>query len=239
MTVKKSTWSLVPAQVIMGTPLSLLLLVNPSCSHLWSTPAMPSLVPQTELDAVNVLLRYAGYPEATTLTGTLPSDVSSAQAELHRASRQVQSRGLAVNTDRNYTISPASVTGYLAVPSDALSITPEDRSLKLVQRSGNMWDLDNETAVFTADVDFRVVRFLAYADLPEPVKNHICMQATLRFLSSVSADPGKRQQAIEEAQIASADFSNYEYWVERPSMLDNFEVLAHMGAVPVTDAFMW
>src|SRR5688572_15100368 len=92
-----------------------------------------SLIPQTELDAVNQMLMSIGQSPVNTLAVAGIKTVNIARLHLHNVSREVQTRGWNFNTDENYELAK-DANGKIAMPSNVLSVDPCDSRLNLVTR---------------------------------------------------------------------------------------------------------
>jgi hypothetical protein len=139
----------------------------------------------TELDAVNAMLLSIGQAPVNTLEVSNIKDVSFARLILNNTSRSVQTRGWSFNTDHLYSLVP-DVSGNILMPADALVVDCEDKSLNVSWRNGMLYDGDENTSVFTAtDLEFRVVRFMPFEDMPQPARDYIAMKAARSFQAQI------------------------------------------------------
>lgn len=136
-----------------------------------------SLVPTTELDAINVMVTSIGEAPVSTLTGTGSISVETARKILHEVNREVQSRGWSFNRETDFEISPTS-SDEIEVPSNVLRIDPSlGQYLDLVWRGSRMYDKGNHTYTITDTVKFDIVWFLDFTDLPETARRYITIRA--------------------------------------------------------------
>lgn len=146
---------------------------------------MSLLVPMTDLDAVNKMLKSIGQAPVNSILVSGIGDVTSAVQDLTETSRDIQTVGWWFNIDDPYTLTP-DVNGVVAVPTGSLSIDPTDKTLNVAERrhpDGRMalWDSDNGTFVFSAPVDCKVIWGFEFNDLPQAAKTYISTAAARRF----------------------------------------------------------
>ncbi|MCH2199749.1 MAG: hypothetical protein MK081_13300 [Flavobacteriales bacterium] len=169
------------------------------------------LTPQTELDAVNIILENDGEAPVNTLDDSGFSESGKAQRVLREVSRTVQSRGWAFNTDRDRKFLP-TITDEIVLPTNTLKIKPTylSEELRLVERGRKLYDVQNNTAVFTSPVYLDIVQMLAFEDLPSTARDYITIRAArvyqARATGSSSQDGFTSQEEVEARSVfKSAD----------------------------------
>lgn len=149
-----------------------------------------TLVPTSELDAVNLMLSTIGEAPINDLSASGLGDVSAAKTRLHNVSRKVQTEGWHFNTEIDYELSP-TVDGFLILPSNTLKCdtTKEYNDMDVAWRGSKLYDRKRHTFVFTDPLKVELVIFLAFEELPESARNFISIKAAREFQSSVLGSP--------------------------------------------------
>lgn len=164
----------------------------------------------TTLDLVNDCLATMGESPLTTLAE--PHEFKSAALrKLSKANRDVQSQGWWFNTEA-ITLSPAPVTGHIQLAGDIIKWQSGVRSTDLlvrgtpkpwlVQRGTRLYDTRLRSYSLTEEVTGEVTRLLPYEDLPPVAQDLVSAQAVLRFQSDFDADNSRREELMQEWQIA-------------------------------------
>lgn len=186
---------------------------------------MPSLVPTTELDAVNEMLSVIGESPVNSLSGSLPQDAALAQNLLHRVSREVQTEGWWFNEERDYELIPDG-DGYINLPSDALfcDVDPsrEHSARDVVWRGTRLYDRIDQTYVFTSSLKTELIRFLAFEDLPEAARWYITVKAARKFQDRVQGSPQDHAYTemdeiralalLRRSDARSGDYTIFSHW---------------------------
>lgn len=164
----------------------------------------------TELDAVNAMLLSIGQAPVNTLEVSNIKDVSFARLILNNTSRSVQTRGWSFNTDYLYSLVPDG-SGNILMPADALVVDCEDKSLNVSWRNGMLYDGDENTFVWTdTDLEFRIVRFLPFAQLPQPARDYIATKAARVFQAQIVGSQILYQFTADMEREAQATFMQSE-----------------------------
>lgn len=161
----------------------------------------------TELDAVNEMLQSIGQAPVNTLAVTNIKDVSFAQLTLNNTLREVLTPGWSFNTDVEYVLTPDG-NGNILVPTNALDIDiTSDTSRNLVWRTGKLYDVEEQTFVFTdTDLEFRIVRFMPFDEIPQAARQYIAMKAGRRFQARIVGSQILYQFTKEDEVDARAEF---------------------------------
>ena len=195
----------------------------------------------TELDAVNMMLESVGETKVTSLSGTLPTDVSNAQSILSEVDGEFQMEGWSFNTRIKVTLSPSGLSpNRTFLPANAaadaipLMVIPRTRSKKYGirrQTTGTgsagykryyLYDINEDTDVIGSDIDVDIVIGLGYEELPHAAKNYIARKASRLFAERLfgEANPALRE---DEAR-AYAAFKRYETDTMDYRMSDTYSV---------------
>jgi hypothetical protein len=133
------------------------------------------------LDAVNEILASIGEPPAEALDTGGTSEIAEAEDYLNRESRLIQAEGWYVNSLWEKVYEPDG-DDLIALPNVLkLTAAGTDHWRRLSNRNGQLYDLDEKTNEFAADVTLDVVVLLAFADLPQHLRNYIVKSASLKF----------------------------------------------------------
>lgn len=177
----------------------------------------------TELEAVNMMLKAIGQTPVSSLDVPGVQDVATARSTLTEVSRKVQGPGLRWNSEADL---PATrdVNGRVAVPSRALSIRGSKsavaRGLDIVQRGGFLYDLARHTNVFTEDFTIDVVWFLDFADLPEPVAQHVAARAARQYAGDTLGETNILQEVLAEESRTLREMNRFNTRTSGANMLN-------------------
>ena len=179
-----------------------------------------------DIEAINMMLSVIGEAPINTVVGAT-SDANIAQIILREVSREVQSRGWLCNTEYDVPLSRDS-ENKIPLPTNVLrlSIDPVNLSASRtpVQRGNWLYDVQNRTFEFTGDVKARIVYFLDFTDLPEPIRRYITIKAARVFQDRMmGAETTHAYTAVDEAQAFQIAISS-EAVTRGASMLDNPEI---------------
>lgn len=166
----------------------------------------------TILDVVNECLGTLGESPLNSLLE--PHEFrGTAQRELDRASKRIQSAGWWYNLE-TATLSPGP-DGQVYLPGDCLKwqsgVRSSDTLVRsrakpwLVQRGPRIYDTRSQTYVIAEDVTGELVRELPFDMLPHVVNDYIAAEAVLKFQSSFDADNSRRQELTQRWTLARAE----------------------------------
>ena len=142
-----------------------------------------SLVPQTELAAVNIMLEVVGEQPVSAISSSVPES-EVAQSILHATSREIQGAGLSFNTDKKYLMS-LDDDDKCPVATNILHIDGTYRSDQYVQRGLFLYDRYNQSLTFDSAPYCDVVWFLPWTDLPSYARELITIVAARRYQKRV------------------------------------------------------
>ena len=161
----------------------------------------------TKLDAVNRMLRAAGEYPVSTLSVTGSNDVSMAIQTLDEITLQCQLTGLNCNTVIE-DMTPDS-NGKIYIPDTVLAIdtTETDINRNIVQRGRTptyLFDVDNNTDVFTDLIKVKVTYALAFEGLPTAEQFEIVDQAARMYQMATVGEPQQDRLLQETAFMSRA-----------------------------------
>ena len=178
----------------------------------------------TELSAVNSILGAIGQAPITTLkTSTGNNSLSSQISQnpeiafiynlLRDANIDTQSEGWHFNTEKHVKFSP-DANGNILIGNDILSLDLHDnqakRTYNLVRRNGKLYDKQDHTDVFTADIDLDVVKLYEFEDLPIVFRRYIVYRASRVAATQLVANPQLVRLLGVQEQQARAALQEYE-----------------------------
>ena len=161
----------------------------------------------TELSAVNSILGAIGQAPLTTLNFDNP-EVSFIYNLLRDANVDTQAEGWHFNTEKHVKFA-INTDGKIAIGNDILSMDLHDnqarRTHNLVRRNGFLYDKQDHTDVFTADLDLDVVRLYNFEDLPIVFRRFITYRASRQAATQLVANPALvRLLGVQEGQARAA-----------------------------------
>lgn len=167
--------------------------------------------PVTELDAVNLMLETIGAAPVNRLEGVHNEDVIVARQILAQVSREVQSEEWYFNTEDGCTFVPDE-EGYIRVPADITRINTTNRHstsfwgpANVIVRGDKLYDKDNHTYKFDADITADITLCLPFDELPHEAKNYILIRACRKFDVISSGDTEREKWTAQDEMRARAD----------------------------------
>ena len=181
----------------------------------------------SQLESVNVMLGHIGESPINTLTGSLPISATTALAALNEVSKEVQSEGWHFNSEKNVTLSP--VGGSITVPSDAVQVDPDDKSLDIIQRGSVLFDRANNTTTFTKSIKVNLLRLLDWDSLPEEARRYITLRASRIFQGRTVGSRELEALIARDEYQARARLEESDYGSSDRTIFDNYDVATRIG----------
>ena len=172
----------------------------------------------TELSAVNSILGAIGQSPLTALTlnadGVFDNpEVAIIYNLLRDANVDTQAEGWHFNTEKHVKFS-INTDGKIAIGNDILSMDLHDnqarRTHNFVRRNGYLYDKQDHTDVFTADLDLDVVRLYQFEDLPIVFRRYITYRASRVAATKLVANPQLVKLLAQQEALARAALMEYE-----------------------------
>jgi hypothetical protein len=202
---------------------------------------MAVIIPQTELDAVNLILANSGDVKVNSLSGSLPLEASIARDTLTEVSRDVQSRGWYFNTEV-YRLQPAG-DGTISVPTNTLAAQSygNNRGTPVTIRNGALYNLTPfETGpTFEAAMEVKLVLGLDMVDLPPTARRYITLRAARVFQIRESGDELSAQEDNADEQRALAELHAEQLQAEPLTLRSAASVYDVISLRPYPAAFSW
>lgn len=175
----------------------------------------------TELEAVNVLLTTIGEAPVNTLTGNQVTDVTIAKQVLNEISREVQAQGWHFNTEDGVELMPNEFKKIL-VPADTARIDSNDYNI--VQRGGELFDLDKRSYEFESKIKVNIVYFQDFLQLPDVAKRFITTRASRIFSDRMLNSEIIHKMTSRDEQKALIDLKEYQGDTADFNMMDSYSV---------------
>jgi hypothetical protein len=173
----------------------------------------PTYAVSTELDAVNQILSSVGQAPVTTLDLQNP-EVAIVLNTVREVNKQVQAEGWIFNTEREYTLTPDSVTKEILYPTNALAVdtdvTGANASLDTVRRNGKLYDRMHHTFEFAKEVKANIVWLFDFTDVPTAIQQYIIARAAKMCATKMVGDREIYQLLTEQEGFTRAAAIEYE-----------------------------
>jgi hypothetical protein len=183
--------------------------------------------PQTELEAVNMMLKAIFEAPVNSLDVPGVSDAGIAKSILDETAREVLMRGWDFNTEEGVVLTPDSVTSKVPLPNNTVRAdSSSSESIRATQRGGFLYDKTNKRYTFTAPIKCDLVYLFDWSELPEPAKWYIAVRAARKFQeATLGAEQGRYKKADEmDAKVlledAEGDTADYNILSDSYSVMD-------------------
>ena len=171
------------------------------------------------LDAVNSILSSINEDGVNSLVDLEDTDAINALNMLKEVNRTFQSRGWSFNTFENFTLNVDVMNHKIQWPDNVLSIISEDYNV--VKQNGYVYDIDNQTYVFPADIQATVVLFMDFSSIPVSAQEYVIAKASSKFSNRYLGDDSLSKMLLQREQEAWSYFNEYEHLAEPANMLEN------------------
>lgn len=143
-----------------------------------------------KLDAVNAVLRRLGLTPVSSLDTGGNSTQAQAERYLDDADTSCQARGWHFNTRRGVTLT-RNGSGKIAVPASTYRIDTDGdcKNLDVSVVGGFLYDLENNTDVWTRDLVVTYVARASFTDLPQTFADYVISEAAYLYNRAHKANP--------------------------------------------------
>lgn len=191
-----------------------------------------TIVPMTELEAVNYILKTMSEAPVSTLSGTLDFEVAEAKTYLDESLRSLMTRGWYWNREV-VTISPDG-SNEIVLPANTLDVrvlAPVAFGLNYTARGGKLYRIqeNNNGSTFDSDVKVELVLGLSFDEMPDPARTYCTVNAAGRLHAKDGADGATIQRLQYEEQRAWADLRAAENRNARRSLKNAYSVARISG----------
>lgn len=181
----------------------------------------------SELEAVNTILSTIGEAPVSSLTGTLPTEVSVAQTILNEVNREVQSRGWHFNTELKYPltrdVNNKIPLGTNIVRLELLPSKYNKTTYDCIQRGNFLYNRVGRTFTFTTDLDGTVVILLDFTDIPETARRYITVRASRVFSDRMIGSTELRGFTQQDEIIALSNLKHAETMTADHNIFNNYD----------------
>jgi hypothetical protein len=189
---------------------------------------------KTTLIAVNDILRRVGKPPVSSLDTGGGSTHAHVERFLDDANRDVQKRGWQWNHKHNVTAS-ADESGNIVVSTlestDVFNVDTygTDSGKNVTRQGNNLYDLDNNTDVFTGDLKLQYSYFITFPNVPDAFQDWIVARAALEFSYSHSPDQARVARLQQEVQASEVHAKRAEMRAADSRVLDTAALIQVRG----------
>jgi hypothetical protein len=174
----------------------------------------------TELDAVNLMLRAIGESRVLTLEDATHEDAADALELLRHWNMTVQEQGWRFNV-REKVLLLRDGSNNILVPAATLKVetTGDSWDVRASYIDGKLFDVTNDTFVWTKDVYVNLTTHYDFAKIPQSARNYIVQCAGLEYIGNDGAASGRAQFSAERKAMALSALRRTESLIRRPNML--------------------
>ncbi len=195
--------------------------------------ALGTIVPTTELEAINDMLASVGTLPVTSLEAPVAADVETAVNLIRRVMKDVQAHGWHFNTDRGVVLpldepeeeedeDPQTIT----IPDGVLRLkksrTVAQRGMDIAHRHEKLWDRVNNTDLFEGPVTVDIVRALDFESMPESARSLVVRKAGREFQEKTLGSSELSAFSKEAIDLAMAELVDAEGLLEDTDFIENF-----------------
>lgn len=157
----------------------------------------------TQIDAINRMLRYIGELP-------IPNDIAiddlpegheavTARTILEETLREEQQEKWWFNTF-TMTFTPNSA-GYITLPYNIVSLQSTSSNRKYLINGNDLYDVTNETKIFTDDVELKVLLEIEFDDIPDVFKSYVVLQSAKHLHTYLNADETTQKELLNKLQL--------------------------------------
>lgn len=143
----------------------------------------------TELEAVNRMLRFVGElpVPSSVIIDDLPDghEAKTALEILTEMNREVQEPGWWFNVEEwNYP----QVDGYITIPTTVITVKSTSDTTKYLVKGNQLYDVANQTKIFTNDVELTTIFEVGFEDLPSVFASLVMYEASKQLHIYLNGD---------------------------------------------------
>lgn len=159
----------------------------------------------SKLEAINEILTAAGEQAVLTLVSGA-ADTTNAETILNQETKKVLAKGWHFNTENGVEIQP-DASGFINIHSDVLRLDPSDQRQDYVERGSRLYNLKDQTYVFTGPVKVNLIRSLDFEEVPFNAQDLIVQRAKKKYqrayVGSQSLDAFNRADEADAQAVAN------------------------------------
>jgi len=177
------------------------------------------------LEAVNTVLSSIGDAPVDTIEDPTNVNVINAIRELETVSRKEQAKGWSSNIIDSYILNPDVNTNQIMWNSNFLSIV-DSGGLKLVRKGEYLYNLTDQTFIFTSAITVQMILFMDLAECSEQLKNYIVAKTSEQFQMKFLNDPNIAQSLQQMRMDAWVDLQENEITSNAYNIFENEDITA-------------
>ena len=190
----------------------------------------------TELDVINDALSTMGEAPLNDADEVHPL-VAQIKRFMVEESKQLQQRGWWFNTEF-VTLRPDALSGFIYVPQDTITANPVTRptgSYKkhYIQRGRRLYNTDDNTYIFSDDVEVKLTRYIPFEDLPVYAQKAVSVLTSRRFQQAYDADGRRDQQLLVDSQVALQYLEQEDIRIRKPNLLNKSTTARSLSRIAV------
>jgi hypothetical protein len=156
----------------------------------------------TQIDAINRMLRYIGELP-------IPSDIVLDDLEEgHEAlqARVILNETLREEQEEKYWFNKQTISfipdtsGYITIPYNIISLQGSS-STNYVMEGGTLYDVDNETKIFTENVELDVLLEVQFDDVPDVFRTYVVLVAAKHLHTYLNGDDSTQAELKDKIQL--------------------------------------
>jgi hypothetical protein len=185
------------------------------------------LVPTTELQAVNAMLRAIGESPVNTLESADAVDVVLAQQTLADISRNLQERGWYWNTMEDYTLIRTFPDMQIKLPGNTLKVDTvglDADHYPVVQRGQRLFNKKTNSYTFDKNLTVDLVEFLPFEELPQAARTFITLSASRKFQEDRVGSDTLAKFQLEDEKVAWTQLVCAETETRDANIFDSYDV---------------
>lgn len=172
----------------------------------------------TLIDGINRMLRYLGelpVPDDVAIDD-LPEGHEAVMARtiLLEVSKEEQENRWWFNRFKQ-TYKP-NANGYIAIGNNVIALEASNNRTRYLINGGDLYDVDNQTKIFTNPVDLKVLLDIRFEDLPDIFKTYVVLVAAKHLHVYLNGDETTQRELetkiqLQKLKVDKEDmkFSNY------------------------------
>lgn len=183
----------------------------------------------SRLEAINLMLGNIGESPVSSLSGTTDAFVVQCENILDETSRAVLSKKWHFNRDKDYALTP-DVSGFIAIADNIITIDTTARSAAkdVCVRAGKLYDIGEQTNIFTEPVYTDVVWEFPFGELPQWIRHYIAVRAARVFASRQLGDAVSERLTVDDEIEARADAKANDLRIKDRNIFDNFNTMGRI-----------
>lgn len=185
------------------------------------------LIPTTELQAVNAMLRAIGESPVNSLAVPEAVDVVLAQQTLVDVSRNLQERGWYWNTMESLKLPLTYPSGEIKLPANCLKVDTvgsDEREYPVIQRGSRLFNKKTNSYTFDKALTVDLVEFLPFEELPQAARTFIVLSASRKFQEDRVGSETLAKFQLEDEKVAWGALISAESETRDANIFDSYDV---------------